>query len=283
VSVSSLFQTLFTTQATGPEQAWLGGKLAGSPGALPAAFVAAPRFVGRRAVMVDGETHAALQRLLPGYGLTDWTLDRVARVVLLLHLPTGDEAAYARTVETLFDTAELYEAAALYAALPLLAYPDRWLLRATDAVRSNMGPVFDAIALGNPYPAAHFSEGEWNQLVLKSIFNDKPIHRISGLDARANRTLAENLSDLAHERWAAGRQVPPQAWRLVSRFVDERLLADLQTLLTSPDARNQEAAALVSAETTYAPARALLAQRPDLQTAIAEGRLTWKNLEPQSV
>ena len=51
-----------------------------------------------------------------------------------------------------FDTAEMNELVALYSALPVLAYPEQWLFRATDAVRSNMGVVYEAIALGNPYP-----------------------------------------------------------------------------------------------------------------------------------
>ncbi len=281
MTVPDVFQALISAHATAPEQAWLQSKLAAGPAALPTAFVAAPRFLGRRAVE-PAELQTQLHHLLPGYNLDGWTLDRVGRVFLLLHLPTEHEETYVRTIETLFDTAELHEAAALYAALPVLTYPERWLLRATDAVRSNMGPVFDAIALGNPYPAAHFSEAAWNQLVLKSIFNDKLIHRISGLEARANRVLAENLSDLAHERWAAGRQVPPLAWRLVSRFVDERILADLQMLFASSDARNRQAAALVCAETAYEPARALLvlAEYPEWHAAIADGSLTWKNLEP---
>lgn len=232
---------LFHQAATNAEQQWLTSKLTVQPSARLAAFVAAPRYVARRPV--------------PGKPL--WTMDQLARVLLLTSLPTEPEAGYVQAIETLFDTAELHELVALYAALPYVTYPEKWLFRATDAVRSNMGPVFDAIAFDNPYPAQHFPEAAWNQLVLKCIFNDKPLSLIVGLHERANAALAQHLSDLAHERWAAGRAVPAEAWQLVPRFMNETLLADVIHLLQSPDSRDQEAARHVCTVTDYEPARNL--------------------------
>lgn len=233
---------LFDQTASKAEQQWLLGKLTLSTPAKLAAFVATPRHVSRRPV--------------PDKPL--WTMDQLARVLLLTSLPTEPETGYVRTIETLFDTAELHELAALYAALPYFAYPDRWRLRATDAVRSNMGPVFDAIAFDNPYPAHYFPEAAWNQLVLKCIFNDKSISRIIGLHDRANAALAQHLSDLAHERWAAGRTVPAEAWQLVPHFMNETLLADVIHLLHSPDPPDQEAARYVCSVTDYEPAKQLV-------------------------
>jgi hypothetical protein len=152
--------SLFNEAATETERQWLDTKLAAPTPAKLAAFVAVPRFVARR----------------PVPGKPDWIIDQLARVLLLTSIPSDDEAAYVKAVQTLFDTAELQELVALYSALPLLAYPQRWLFQATEAVRSNMGPVFDAIAFGNTYPADYFPELAWNQLVLKCIFNDKPIN-----------------------------------------------------------------------------------------------------------
>ena len=138
------------------------------------------------------------------------------------------------------------ELVALYRALPVIKSPEIWLNRATDAVRSNMGPVFDAIAFGNPYPLQHFSELAWNQLVLKCIFNDKPIHLIEGLDERANQALADTLADFAHERWAAGRRVPSQVWRLIRNFQTDTKEQDLAKLAKSEDPNDQKAAELIS-------------------------------------
>ena len=120
--------------------------------------------------------------------------------------------------------------------------------RATEAVRSNIGDVFNSFAFANPYPAAYFTESAWNQLVLKCIFNDKPIHLIQGIDERANQDLANMLSDFAHERWAAGRSVPAQVWRLVVNFTNERIFEDMEKLFLSNDTNNKIAATLVCSD-----------------------------------
>lgn len=265
---------------TEKEQAWLATKSAQGQQATLIAFVAAPRFVTRRPVA--GAALTQLAGAVPGWQPDTWTADRLARVYLLAGLPDSDQPAYIQAIENLFGTAELQELVALYTALPVLSYPDHWLYRATEAVRSNMGPVFEAIAFFNPYPKQHFAQPAWNQLILKCIFNDKPMHLIDGLMPRANDELAHNLSDLAHERWAAGRQLPAQAWRLVSSFVDDVIFEDIQTLFRSPDVLNQQAAALVCSETNYEPARQLLTQHPSLQQAVMDGSLTWQNLEVYS-
>ena len=217
---------LFNETATDSEKAWLEQKLAALIPAKLAAFVAAPRFISRRPVPNN----------------PDWTMDRLARVLLLTSLPADDETAYVKAIDMLFDTAEMQELAALYSALPYLSFPQKWLFRATEAVRSNMGPVFDAIAFGNPYPSHYFSEAAWNQLVLKCIFNDKPITRIDGLLDRANAALAHDVSEFAHERWAAGRTVPAEVWQLIPRFMNETMLSDVKRLATSPDEHDREAA-----------------------------------------
>jgi hypothetical protein len=161
----------------------------------------------------------------------------------------------------------------------LLAYPEKWLFRATEAVRSNVGNVFDALVTHNPYPAKHFNELAWNQLVLKTIFNDKPIHYIVGLEDRLNSTLATILSDFAHERWAADRRVAPQVWRLTPPYLNTNLLRDMKHLFSSADVHDQKAAALVCAQSEFADAHTLLSQYPDYQHAIEHKKLNWANLE----
>ncbi len=170
---------------------------------LMTAFVAVPRFIARKHLRVKTvQADTATQFVMR------WSTVRAARVWLLTCLDASDRSTYVSHIETLFDTAEMQELVALYSALPFLAYPDAWLFRATEAVRSNVGDVFDALVMDNPYPARNFDESAWNQMVLKVIFSDKPIHRIVGLAERANAALARMLSDFAHERWAAGRTWP---------------------------------------------------------------------------
>lgn len=261
------------------EADWLTQKENGSSIEIMTAFVASPRFLPKKIVNIELTQEKLLTEMIPGFSVNGWSLVRLARVWLLTKLDGSDKDACIKNIETLFDTAEMNELVALYSALPVLDFPEQWLYRATDAVRSNMGFVFDAIALHNPYPAKHFSELAWNQLVMKTIFNDKPVHFITGLEERQNENLALILSDFAHERWAAGRTVAPNVWRLVSKYMNANLLADMEHLFHSHDILNQEAAALTCYDSSYAPAKELLAGYPEFEKSITEGALTWSNLE----
>ncbi|KQS31395.1 EboA domain-containing protein [Dyadobacter sp. Leaf189] len=265
------------TSAT--ESEWLQQKGSAAPLELMTAFVAAPRFLAKKIVEVSEDEQWSLDTEIPGFSVNNWSLVRLSRVWLLTQLDPSDKSEYVKNIETLFDTAEMNELVALYAALPLLSYPDQWLFRATDAVRSNMGFVFDAIALHNPYPEKYFNELAWNQLVLKTIFNDKPIHLIEGLANRANEKLAMTLSDFAHERWAAGRSVGPQVWRLVGKFMNQALLADMQHLFESQNGDDRKAAALACSESSLPNAKYLLAKYTDLEKSVRSGELTWTQLE----
>ncbi len=220
-------QETLASLATESELTWMTEQLQMEGKALSLAFVKVPRFIGKLKINQGP--------------FLDWSLDEIGRLAILSKL---DE----KQIDLLFETAEMQEAVALTKSLPYLDNPTQYLLRATDAVRSNMGPVFDAIAFDNTYPKDYFSEAAWNQLVLKCIFNDKAIHRIIGLDERANPQLAQTLSDFAHERWAAGRRVPSQVWRLIPRFMNETLRADVEKLAQSANPSDVLAASLVQQE-----------------------------------
>lgn len=270
---------ILASNISAEEADWLSAKSTASPIELMTAFVANPRFIPKKIVNVSPEDQFALQAEIPGFSIEGWSVVRLSRVWLLTQLDPSEKEDYVKNIETLFDTAEMNELVALYSSLPLLSYPDQWLFRATDAVRSNMGFVFDAIALHNPYPERYFSELAWNQLVLKTIFNDKPIHFIEGLENRANEKLAMTLSDFAHERWAAGRTVPPGVWRLTGRFMNTALLADMQHLFDSGHPGDREAAALACGESSLPAAHYLLAKYVDLEKSVRSGELSWADLE----
>lgn len=277
--INSLLWEILSAQLTPSEAHWLEEKGTAEPLELMTAFVAAPRFLAKRTVKPTLKQTMELNETLPGFSVEDWGIVRLSRVWLLSCLDTANKEAYCRHIETLFDTAEMNELVALYSSLAILDYPEKWLFRATDAVRSNMGVVFDAIALRNPYPAQHFTELAWNQLVLKTIFNDKPVHFIVGLEDRVNENLAFTLSDFAHERWAAGRTVPAQVWRLVSKFLNAELLSDMEHLFNSQSMHDQQAAALTCYHSDYEPAKQLLEKYPDLEKTVHNNQLTWTHLE----
>jgi hypothetical protein len=150
--------------------------------------------------------------------MAGWSTDRICRVWLLMQVDPADQSVYLEKIDNLFSGASMNEEVALYSALPVLAHPGEWQKRCAVGIRSNIGPVLEAIMYDNPFPAEHLAEPAWNQMVLKAFFTDKDVRRIVGLDRRANPSLAGMLFDYARERKAAGRGVDPQLWRLTERF-----------------------------------------------------------------
>ena len=238
-------------------------------------FVAMPRKTGRKEIQLSAEDHEALQGLRKGLDVRGWTIDRLARVWLLMQLDPKNKEKYRDTIETLFLSAEMSELVALYSSLPVLAYPESWVKRAAEGIRSNIGQVLESVICNNPFPAEHLDEAAWNQLVLKAIFTDKPILQITRLQERRNSALAQSLSDYAHERWAAHRSVNPLLWYCMAPFIDSSNFPDIQRVFHSDDARAREAAALTCHESTFGPAKKLLEENPELKGRVERGDVTW--------
>jgi len=99
--------------------------------------------------------------------------------------------------------------------LILLPEPLRFVPLGVEACRTSVQPVFEAIACENPFPARHFPEASFNQMVLKAIFIEVPIGRILELESRITPELQRMAADYASERRAAGRSVPKDVTRLV--------------------------------------------------------------------
>jgi hypothetical protein len=246
--------------------------------ALNTSFVLLPRKTGKAIITITDEQNEQLATAIPGFSVDGWSIDRLGRAYLLLNLDASDKNEYFRKIENLFLAAEMGELVALYSSLPLLAYPEIWVKRCSEGIRSNIGSVLEAIMYQNPYPAQNLDMNAWNQLVLKAFFTDKQIGRIIGIDSRANEELAYILSDYAHERWAAGREVNPDLWRLVGKFIDDKLFKDIQRLFDNGKLIDREAGALAISRSTYEPAKTLLIKYPELLTAIGSKKLDWDTL-----
>lgn len=236
-------------------------------------FVTAPRKTGKQILKIDPRIMEEIRDIRPGLDISNWTADRLCRVWLLLNLNEKEKDTYFITIENLFKAADVNELVALYSSLPLLAYPEIWVPRCSEGIRSNIADVLTTIMCNNPYPYENLGEAAWNQLVLKAFFTDKPINEIAGLDKRANEKLARTLSDYAHERWAAHRSVNPLLWRCVGPFIDDQLLSDIKKLLSSPNDYEKEAAALALYSSNYSPAQSLLSI--NYRTAIENRTLSW--------
>ncbi len=238
------------------------------------AFAATTRKMGKQPVLLSESEHLEIQTIRPHLVVQHWAMDRLCRAWLLLHLDTADQDKYEHTIESLFPTAEMNELVALYSALPMLAYPERWRARCAEGIRNNIADVLEAIMCHNPYASEYLDEAAWNQLVLKAIFTEKPMHKVIGLIERSNQNLADSLSDYAHERWAAHRKVLPLLWQCVGRFINEKNFPDIQRIALSTDTREREAAALACMQSSYAPAQALVKTNKALQSIVNSG-MTW--------
>jgi hypothetical protein len=242
-------------------------------------FTAIPRKTGKKEVALANAEIKNLENLLPGFTIQNWTIDRVARVWLLMQLESLDKETYLSRIENLFPQAEMNELVALYSSLPVLAYPEAWTWRCAEGIRSNIGTVLEAIMYFNPYPSRYLDEGAWNQLVMKAFFTDKNVNNIIGLDERANQNLADILFDYVEERWAAHREANPQIWRLVAPFMDESHFYMLQKLFKEGNGIEHQAAALACAYTHFEKAKELLnEQHPGYKNAINNKTLSWEIL-----
>ena len=245
---------------------------------LNLAFVYIPRKTGHNLVKISDADEQQLTSLIPGFSLNGWSIDRLCRLWLLLQIPSANQHDYTKKIEALFRNADMNEQTALYSSLYFFAYPNLWQHRCAEGIRSNIGTVLEAIMYYNPYPAKYLDEKAWNQLVLKAFFTEKDINRIVGIDERSNPELALTLLDYANERWAAHRQVNPQLWRMVSKFIHNASLPHFQRLLQSDNEKEQQAAALSLNASAYKPARDLLEQYPHLVQQLQENTLSWSDI-----
>ena len=241
------------------------------------AFSQASRYFKKTPLNLSLGQKQAASALIPGFDPSHWDLLQTARTSLLLHFPQ-EKTSWFKAINQLFETADMHEHQALFAALPLLPFQEDLIPRAIDGLRTNISSVFDSIALNNPFPAQYFPEANWNQMVLKAVFMQRPLFRIDRFEDRRNLSLATIASDFAHERWAAGRPVMAEIWRLVVPFFDQNFLQDIQKVIASGDLLQIQAAVLACSKSDFAPAQALAASHPEILSEIQTGKITWQRI-----
>ena len=139
----------------------------------------------------------------------------------LLEAVPGEADAVARVATTLYQRGDSAEKQAVLAALPALDRPaptraavgDALLPVVRDALRTNDTRLV-AAALG-PYAATHLDDAAWRQGVVKAIFMGIDLDAVADLEARTDDELRRMVRDYVAERRAAGREVPPDAWRIL--------------------------------------------------------------------
>jgi hypothetical protein len=280
---SSYLESVIRQNLSEANWLWLDGKAelvrkGENRSALPEAFARIPGKTGNEKI-APGTIRQTAANMKPGeIYIQDWPIDRLSRVWLLLQIDSSVKTDYLAKTGALFSGASMNEQVALYSALPVLAYPEEWKMRCAEGIRSNIGSVLEAVMYENAYPFFYLDEAAFNQMVLKAFFTDKNVDRIIGLDQRANRELANILADYAHERWAAGRTVNPQLWRLTGKYIDAGNFSDIERLWNTGNAMEKKAALLACSQADYEPARNLWESNGDIKKEIVNKKINWHNL-----
>ena len=235
----------------------------------------ATRKLGKGDLDLKAEERAAAAAARPYWDPSDWSVDQAARIAFVLAGQTRDGKAFKTRLETLFNTADVWELIAFYRGLPLYPNATEHVARAREGTRSAMQPIFEAVAHRNPFPMEQFDENAWNHMVLKALFIGSKLAPILGLDERANPRLMRMLCDYAHERWAAQRPVSPELWRCVGPDADAAALEDLGRVLASGERAERQAAALALAAARNPEAERRLRAVPDLDEAVRAGTIRW--------
>jgi len=239
-------------------------------------FSLASRYSGKEPLDLSDDEESNAESLRTGWSPSYWSMDQLARTLLLLGLAERDKQEFLDKLDKLFVSADLGENVALYKSLPVLPYPDNLADRAAEGIRTNITDVFNAVALRNPFPADFFDEDAWNQVILKSLFIGSPVYLIQGVDKRRNESLARMLVEYAHERWSAGREVSPELWRSVGPFIDEAIVIDIEKELTHSDKLHRHAAVLSLMESPSEAASKKLKNYSDLVKEVESSGIGWQ-------
>ena len=204
--------------------------------------------------------------LEPDETLDHWGLDELGRAILLLkiaHLPPDE---YFDTVLECYRQGDSREQQSWLRGLNLLPGRGRFLDAAVDACRTNIVPLLEAIACENPYPAAHFPDLNFNQMVLKCLFNAIRMERVLGLESRFNPELSRMADDYASEREAAGRDVPPDIWWVVAPRITPGRIGRIYPYLQQGNSRHRYWAARALGHVRDEPSRLELEGRRNTET-----------------
>ncbi|GAA1874856.1 EboA domain-containing protein [Myceligenerans crystallogenes] len=195
--------------------------VAADPAALPRRFALAGRRAGR------GPLHPVADPSGVVHGTAD-DAARAALVVALATVATGEITTsaiaapeLAALLTTLYDEGDTAERRGVLRGLDALAVrgtlPEPLVTAgiplAEDALRANDTSLVAAGA--GPFGGRHLDAHTWRHAVLKLVFLGVPLDAVAHLAERADAELARMARDLAAERRAAGRDVPPDLARLL--------------------------------------------------------------------
>ena len=166
------------------------------------------RRLGRARLSLSATEKGEVERVQPDARLDHWTLEDAGRVAFLLGSAVANPDGFIHAATECYGHGDSDEQQSWLKSTAVLPEPEQLLPIVIDACRTNILPLFEAVACENPFPARYFPERNFNQMVLKALFNKVALARIAGLAGRRNADLTRMAADYASERRAAGRTVP---------------------------------------------------------------------------
>jgi len=212
-ALSDFLRAVLRSRVDGETMTWLDEAMTQAAGGasetLFAAYTKAHR-LGRARLGLSAAEERDLRRLEADLQFDRWTREDAGRAMLLLSraMAAGDPGDFAAAATECYERGDSSEQQSWLKSTAVLAEPEHLLPVVIEACRTNILPLFEAVACENPYPARHFRERNFNQMVLKALFNKVALSRIVGLRRRLNADLTRMAAGYASERRAAGRDVP---------------------------------------------------------------------------
>jgi hypothetical protein len=182
-----------------PKIAWLREKI--TQQAFTPALSMLPRFFTSD-LLPEALTHT----LSEDVSRSPWTERDLARTCLLANATKECQEHYRRRADD-------GEWISLLKGLGAWSNQESAQILGSMGLRSNSTDVVKAIAHRNPFPARHFDDGAWRQLVLKCIFADLGLGPVIGIEERRHQDLNAAIIAYARERHAAQRPLNPHLWR----------------------------------------------------------------------
>jgi hypothetical protein len=195
-------------------------EVAANPSRIAVVFPGVGRMVGRGPLTADADPHDPHA----------WTVADAARTLLLVSLGKAVDAE----IEALYRHGDGEERRGVLRALPFLPLDRRiGVALVEDALRTNDVRLI-AAACG-PYASAELDDDAIAQATLKCVFVGAPLGGFVGLEGRLTPEIAAMLARFAHERVAAGRDVPDDIWTVVNNFPATDEVAAIEAELDHPD------------------------------------------------
>lgn len=170
------------------------------PRAFRTAWSRVGRRLGSQPITPTAEEAAQLQ-LVGLWPFAGWGADECGRAALLLQaMAVTERDAQGPLLDALYLRGTIRERQALLRVLAYLPDPDRFTELALQACRTHVVSVFEALVIGNPYPARHLARPHFDQMVLKAITLKLAPDRIVGLSERLSPELTRPRS-VGGPRW----------------------------------------------------------------------------------